>query len=68
LLKEILPLEDCLIPNEDNLEMWDPSSCDELTEEMDKITQILNHENGLKAKLDCWENYREIEAKEVNDV
>ena len=66
LLKEILPLEDCLVPDEDNLEMWDPSSCDELTEEMDKINQILNHKNGLKAKLELWENYREIE-EEVED-
>ena len=64
LLKEILPLEDCLIPDEDNLEMWDPSSCDELTEEMDKINQILNHKNGLKAKLELWENYQAIEEVE----
>jgi ABC-type transport system involved in cytochrome c biogenesis ATPase subunit len=59
-------LEDCLIPDEDDPETWDPSGCDELAEEMAKITQILNHENGLKAKLDCWENYREIE-EEVED-
>jgi len=61
LIKEILPLEDCLVPDEDDTEMWDPSSCDELEEEMDKIGKILNHENGLRAKLDLWENYREIE-------
>ena len=64
LLKEILPLEDCLVPDEDNLKMWDPSSCDELTEEMDKINQILNHQNGLKTKLELWENYQEIEEVE----
>jgi hypothetical protein len=68
LLQEILPLENCLIPDEDDTEMWDSSSCEELEEAMDKISQILNHENGLKAKLDLWENYRETEAKEVDDV
>ena len=64
LLKQILPLEDCLVPDEDDLEMWEPSACDDLIEEMDKISQILNHENGLRAKLDLWENYRETGEEE----
>ncbi|CAH1760108.1 8233_t:CDS:2 [Entrophospora sp. SA101] len=42
-----------------------PSSCDELTEEMEKINQILNHQNGLKAKLDLWENYQAIAEEQL---
>ena len=64
LLKEILPLEDCLVPNEDDPEMWDPNYCDDLEEALAKINQILNHKNGLKAKLELWENYQEIEEVE----
>jgi len=64
LLKEILPLEDCLLPDEDDTEMWDPSNTDDLEAEIDKIKLIINHANGLQAKLSQWEDYRDTETEE----
>lgn len=61
LLKSLLPLEECLLPDEDDTEMWDSSNLADLEEEIDKVKLIINHPNGLQAKLSLWEDFREEE-------
>lgn len=67
LLKNILPLEANLLLDEDDSEMWDQSDLEDLEKKLAQIKLILQHPQGLLAKLSIWEDYREMEAEENND-
>ncbi|KLL05445.1 MAG: hypothetical protein MRERV_1c140 [Mycoplasmataceae bacterium RV_VA103A] len=65
-LKEILPLEPSLLPDEDDSETWDPDACGGLLEEIDKIKTVIESQNGLNDKLEEW-SYRQDKEEENND-
>ncbi|KLL03626.1 MAG: hypothetical protein MRERV_36c007 [Mycoplasmataceae bacterium RV_VA103A] len=65
-LKEILPLEEGLLPDENDEETWDSDACGDLLKEMNKITIIITSQNGLNDKLEEW-SYRAKSENEGTD-
>ena len=61
-LKEILPIEEGLLPNEDDTETWDSDACGDLMTKIEQVKTVIESENGLNDKLEEW-SYRQ-EAKE----
>ena len=60
-LKEILPIEEGLLPNDDDTETWDADACGDLLSKVGQVKTIIESENGLNDKLEEW-SYRQ-EAK-----
>ena len=57
-LKEILPIEEGLLPNDDDTETWDADACGDLLSKMAQVKTIIESENGLNDKLEEW-SYRQ---------
>ena len=63
-LKEILPIDEGLLPNEDDTETWDADACGDLLTKMSQVKTIITTENGLNDKLEEWSYRQEEENKD----
>lgn len=68
LLKSFLPIDESWLPDEYNDELWDNDDCNELAEELEKIKLVINHPKGLQTKLSLWEDLRDDEETEAEEV
>ena len=62
-LKEILPIDEGLLPNEDDTETWDADACGDLMTKIDQVKIVITSENGLNDKLEEWSYRQEAEEK-----
>ena len=65
-LKEILPIEEGLLPNEDDTETWDSDACGDLLSKVGQVKTIIESENGLNNKLEEW-SYRQETKENTTD-
>ena len=59
-LKEILPIDEGLLPNEDDTETWDSDACGDLLTKVEQVKTIIESENGLNDKLEEWSYRQEV--------
>ena len=65
-LKEILPIDEGLLPNEDDTETWDSDACGDLLTKIEQVKTVIESENGLNDKLEEW-NYRQEDKGNTTD-
>ncbi|CFW93080.1 protein of unknown function [endosymbiont DhMRE of Dentiscutata heterogama] len=56
-LKALLPI-DCAVLDENDPDTWDKNACDEMLENIEKVKEIVESQNGLNDKLEEW-SYRQ---------